>query len=575
MSAILRCAVLALSFSGSAVTSAFGAGVPPTILQAEQERIAVIEKVSPAVIAVMGKSARGGGSGVIVTPDGYALTNYHVTSAIGDEMSCGMPDGKRYDAVIVGVDPTGDVAVIKLRGLESFPCVEMGDSDKLRVGEWTLAMGNPFMLATDFKPTVTFGIVSGLHRYQYPTGKGLLEYPDCIQVDTAVNPGNSGGPLFNLKGELVGINGRVSFERRVRVNSGFAYAISINQIRNFLPALKGGRIVDHATLGATVSSDEHGRPVVREILSDLDAYRRGLRIDDEVVSLAGRKITSVNEFKNILGILPPNWRVPLIAHRGANRLEMMVRLSGQHGVGWDFEAEAKRKRRPPIRIKPGEKVPLPKKPETKAKKAPLVEKRPGFSNFVFNRQEQDRVLGAFSAFFRKSDTPLPAGTWGIRGHVGRSRFSARIGDEAAHMKYGDMDFVVGKEDLFAPPTDDGVAVIRSLMLWRALLLKGKDAFKDIYYDGQVTTPLGMCDLVVTKTGPITVGWHFLPDSGSLQLFEVSFDRYTDPYEFILGRNEEYAGALLPGVFLSRVGDDLVGKFSITRFDFSAAEEKSD
>ena len=88
-----------------------------------------------------------------------------------------------------------------------------------------MAMGNPFLLATDFTPTVTFGLVSGVHRYQYPEGKGLLEYTDCIQIDTSINPGNSGGPLFNMNGELIGINGRGSFDKRGRVNSGVGYAI--------------------------------------------------------------------------------------------------------------------------------------------------------------------------------------------------------------------------------------------------------------------------------------------------------------------------------------------------------------
>ena len=111
-------------------------------------------------------------------------------------------------------------------------------------------MGNPFSLATDFTPTVTFGLISGVNRYQPPEGKGLLEYTDCIQIDTSINPGNSGGPLFNMQGELIGINGRGSFEKRGRVNSGVGYAISINQIKNFLGHLQAGIDTDHATLGA-------------------------------------------------------------------------------------------------------------------------------------------------------------------------------------------------------------------------------------------------------------------------------------------------------------------------------------
>ncbi|KAE9852035.1 trypsin-like serine protease, partial [Escherichia coli] len=134
-------------------------------------------------------------------------------------LKCGMNDGKLYDAVIVGVDPTGDVALIKLLGRDDFPAAELGNSDDLKVGEWCIVAGNPFLLATDFQPTITYGIVSGVHRYQYPSGT-LLEYADCIQTDASINPGNSGGPLFNTQGELVGINGRGSFEKRGRVNVG-------------------------------------------------------------------------------------------------------------------------------------------------------------------------------------------------------------------------------------------------------------------------------------------------------------------------------------------------------------------
>src|SRR6185437_4261740 len=112
---------------------------------------------------------------------------------------------------------------------------------------------------------ITYGIISGVHRYQYPAGT-LLEYADCLQTDAAINPGNSGGPLFDSAGRLIGINGRGSFEKRGRVNVGVGYAISINQIKNFLGYLKSGRIVDHATLGATVSMGDRGTVRVSNIL---------------------------------------------------------------------------------------------------------------------------------------------------------------------------------------------------------------------------------------------------------------------------------------------------------------------
>ncbi len=304
--------------------------VDPVVLAAEDQRIAVMNRVKDTVLAVFGASAQGGGSGVVITPDGYALTNFHVAKPCGSAMKCGMADGKVYDAVIVGIDPTGDVALIKLLGRDDFPAAELGDSDRVRVGDNCFAMGNPFMLATDFQPTVTYGIVSGTNRYQPPAGT-LLEYTDCIQTDASINPGNSGGPLFDAEGRLIGINGRGSFEKRGRVNVGVAYAISINQIKNFLGHLHSGRIVDHATLGAVVAFDDQGRVIVSDVLEESDAYRRGLRYGDELISFAGRPISTPNAFKNVLGTLPKGWRVPLSFRRDGKRYDVFVRLQGVHG----------------------------------------------------------------------------------------------------------------------------------------------------------------------------------------------------------------------------------------------------
>ncbi len=227
-------------------------GVDPRVLEAQAKRIAVIDKARPSVVAIFAHGGQGGGSGVLISKDGYALTNFHVVQGSGPVMQCGLPDGVLYDAVLVGLDKVGDVALIKLlpQKEQDFPAAVMGDSDKVKAGDWSLAMGNPFLLATDFTPTVTYGLISGVHRYQYPeSSKGLLEYADCIQVDTSINPGNSGGPLFNMDGALIGINGRISLEKRGRVNSGVGYAISINQIKNFLGHLRAGLDTDHASLG--------------------------------------------------------------------------------------------------------------------------------------------------------------------------------------------------------------------------------------------------------------------------------------------------------------------------------------
>src|SRR5262249_12060530 len=144
------------------------------VRKGEAERIAAIEKVRPAVVAIFSPGGQGGGSGVLISPDGYALTNWHVVDKIPPaHIRCGLPDGQFYYAVLVGLDKVGDVALIKIlpnRDGQKFPVAALGDSDTVREGDWSLAMGNPFLLATDFTPTVTFGMVSGVHRYQYPAG---------------------------------------------------------------------------------------------------------------------------------------------------------------------------------------------------------------------------------------------------------------------------------------------------------------------------------------------------------------------------------------------------------------------
>src|SRR4051812_11635020 len=302
-------------------------------LKAEADRVALVQKVKPSVVAIFARGGGGGGTGVLISEDGYALTNFHVVQPTGPTMQCGLPDGVLYDAVLVGLDKVGDVALIKLLPKTAggtFPAAVLGDSDQVRAGDWALALGNPFLLATDFTPTVTFGVVSGVHRYQYPSGT-LLEYTDCIQVDTSINPGNSGGPLFNMRGELIGINGRGSFEKRGRVNSGVGYAISINQIKNFMGQLRAGLDTDHASLGAAIESESEeansNKMTVKAII-DSDARRRGLAEGDEIVYFNGRPIGSVNEYKNILGLYPRGWRVPLEYRRDNKKTEVLVRLMG-------------------------------------------------------------------------------------------------------------------------------------------------------------------------------------------------------------------------------------------------------
>jgi S1-C subfamily serine protease len=297
------------------------------VLAAEAHRRQVIEKVGPAVACVFARDSRaGGGSGVIIDEHGYGLTNFHVIagmlqSRIGE---IGLPDGKLRDIDILGIDPGGDVAMFRVRGGEALMAAPLGDSDGLRIGDPVLAMGNPFGLSEDYAPTVTLGIVSGLHRYQKGI-HGALTYTDCIQVDASINPGNSGGPLFDLDGRLIGINGRVAIEERGRVNVGVGFAIGINQIKRFIPMMRAGLAVPHASAGFTVV-DENGVVVVDQIDEDCGAYRAGLRGGDRVESFAGVRLNCANQFLSVLGTFPGDWPIEVAYRRGDTTRRFDVRL---------------------------------------------------------------------------------------------------------------------------------------------------------------------------------------------------------------------------------------------------------
>ena len=239
-------------------------------------------------------------------------------------MRCGLSDGQIYDAVIVGIDPVGDLAMIKLLGRDDFPYAELGDSRVAQVGDWCMVIGNPFPAGVQFTANGNLGHSGGVGRYQYPSGT-LLEYGDCLQTDASINPGNSGGPLYDSEGKLLGIVGRASFESRGRVNVGVGYAISIQQAKNF-GSLRSGRVVDHATLGATVATDPDGGARVSNVLESSDAYRRGLRYGAEILEIDGRTVSTANEVQKVLATLPSGWRVKIRYRLNGETSETLVRL---------------------------------------------------------------------------------------------------------------------------------------------------------------------------------------------------------------------------------------------------------
>jgi len=559
------------------------AEIPPAVLKAEQERITAIEKAKAPSISVFAKGGRGGGSGVVISPDGYALTNFHVAKPAGDYMQCSMPDGELYDAVIVGIDPTGDVALIKLFGRDDFPTAEMANSNDVRAGDWCFAIGNPFLLATDFQPTVTWGIVSGVHRYQYPAGT-LLEYADCIQTDASINPGNSGGPLFNAKGQLIGINGRGSFEKRGRVNVGVGYAISINQIKHFLGYLKSGRIVDHATMGATVSTDDvTGAVLVTNILDSSDAYRRGLRYNDEIVSFGNRPIATVNGFKNVLGIFPKGWRVPLTYRREGKRYDIMVRLTGVHSPEELLKKIQKAPTPPDPGKKPGDKpedeekkpkiprIPLPMRGATPGAKpmpkhvAAMFEARSGYSNYHFNKMNRNRVWKAFlDASNAKDGFGKQTGPWTLEGEFTEGGTVAiRLEDESATATISGAQHVADlTQDLdnqLAPRGSGGL--LTALALWRRMLTVGPEKFGEVYYLGKGPM-LGREELVDVLIGTydvVEVRFFFSPETGQLvgmEFWSETSDR--DPCEIYFDQYKDVDGQNLPGRMKVFFGDDAYG-----------------
>lgn len=337
------------------------------VQHSEAARIATIARCAPAVCSVMDMKSPGGGSGVIIDPHGFVLTNFHVVGAPdpkyklpdppappaaeldawkskhpdADEAAqkqwvedwqadwreehqpkgkvqyrnkkVGLPDGQLYEAEVLGVDPGSDLGLLRLLPKEpgqTWPFATLGDSDQLLEGETVMAMGNPFLLATDFTPTVTFGIVSGTHRYQEGQGNRMLVYPDCIQVDAPVNPGNSGGPLFNEAGEVVGINGRISIGDRGRVNVGVGFAIASNQIKNFLGDLLAGRHAEHGTLDMSAwymaaPGEERRRGVfVQQTFKDSVVALAGVNLGDEITHFNGTEVRTANQLATLIGVLP-------------------------------------------------------------------------------------------------------------------------------------------------------------------------------------------------------------------------------------------------------------------------------
>jgi serine protease Do len=234
------------------------------------------------------------GSGVIVDKRGYILTNNHVIEQ-ADQIEVRLSDKRKFSATVIGKDPKTDLAVIRIDAPEDLPVAKLGDSDKIRIGEWAIAIGNPFGL----DQTVTVGVISAVGR----SDVGITTYEDFIQTDASINPGNSGGPLLNLNGEVIGINTAI-----VATGQGIGFAIPITMARAIKDRLIAqGRVV-RAWLGVGIQelTDELAaqfgvKPeegvLVGNVMKDSPAERGGMKTGDIVQEFNGTKITTVRQMQ--------------------------------------------------------------------------------------------------------------------------------------------------------------------------------------------------------------------------------------------------------------------------------------
>jgi len=281
------------------------------------------------------------GSGVIVSAEGYILTNHHVI-AEADEIQVDLTDGRVFEARVVGTDPQSDVAVLKIAG-ENLPTVPFGNSDALRVGEWVLAIGNPFGL----RHTVTYGIVSALGRGNLD----LLDYEDFIQTDAAINPGNSGGAMVNLQGELVGIN--TAIFSHSGGYQGVGFAIPVNMARSLMRQIVDSGEVTRGFLDVAVEDltpqiaaalglNVQKGVVVLGVDAGGIAEGAGLRRGDVIVEMNGRRVAQADELRTRIAQATPGSEARLKVIQGGRTQTLRVTLGGLNRRMAQADAVAKR-----------------------------------------------------------------------------------------------------------------------------------------------------------------------------------------------------------------------------------------
>jgi len=274
------------------------------------------------------------GSGVIIDKDGYILTNEHVISG-ATEVKVTLSDGREFDAEVKGSDKRSDLAVIKIEAT-GLSVARLGDSDCLQIGEWVVAVGNPFGPYIESpEPTVTVGVISALHRYLPALGRREQVYDDLIQTDAAINPGNSGGPLVNLKGEVVGINTAI-----ITTSGGYqglGFATPINKAKKILSKLLKGEKILYGWLGVSIQDlnedlrnyfgiKEREGVIVLKVYKDSPAQKGGLKEGDLILSFNNQPVRATRDLVKMVSSTEVGERIPIKIMRSAKPLTLKVKI---------------------------------------------------------------------------------------------------------------------------------------------------------------------------------------------------------------------------------------------------------
>jgi len=262
------------------------------------------------------------GSGFIISADGYILTNDHVVEG-ADEIRVKLADGREFNGKVRGLDAKLDLALVKIDAGENLPVAKLGDSDSIKVGEWVMAIGNPFGL----EQTVTVGIVSAKGRVI-----GAGPYDAFIQTDASLNPGNSGGPLFNVQGEVIGINTAI-----VAGGQGIGFAIPVNMAKQIIPQLRDAGRVTRGWLGVTVQAlnqeladsfglgHTHGA-LVNEVVKGSPAEKAGIQRGDIILTFDGQKIMELNDLPRLVAATPVDQTVKVTIFRNGKERTVKVKV---------------------------------------------------------------------------------------------------------------------------------------------------------------------------------------------------------------------------------------------------------